>query len=261
LKRLDLEVTFKAYRRPMNGLRISELAARTGFSPPTLRYYERIGVLPPPDRTESGYRVYGESTVDLLQFITRARALGLSLEETAELAALWSGDRCEPVQSRLATLLHEKLDDARTRRSELSAFIDQLERVSKQLGRHVPDGPCDDECGCIAGSTPAMFEQLAIESDAQIACTLGPSAIGPRLDAWRRLIVRKRGVEPVHGGVRIAFGDAVRAAEVAQLAEAEQSCCSFLSFTIAVGSNGVTLDIVGPREARPVIDELVGLVP
>ena len=124
----------------MNGLRISELAARTGFSPPTLRYYERIGVLPPPDRTEGGYRVYGERTVDLLQFITRAKALGLSLEETAELAALWSGDRCEPVQSRLATLVHEKLDDARTRLSELSAFIDQLESVSKQLGGHVPDG-------------------------------------------------------------------------------------------------------------------------
>ena len=245
----------------MNGLRISELAARTGLSPPTLRYYERIGVLPPPDRTEGGYRVYGDRTVDLLQFITRAKALGLSLEETAELAALWSGDRCEPVQSRLATLVHEKLDDARTRLSELSAFIDQLESVSKQLGGHVPDGPCDDQCGCIADSTPVIFEQLVIDSDAPIACTLGTSEIGHRLGAWRRLLVRKSGVEPVDGGVRIAFGDAVRAADVAQLAEAEQSCCSFLSFAIAVGSNGVTLDIVGPREARPVIDELVGLVP
>jgi DNA-binding transcriptional MerR regulator len=246
----------------MDGLRISELAARTGFSPPTLRYYERIGVLPPPERTEGGYRVYGERTVDLLQFVTRAKALGLSLDETAELAALWSGDRCAPVQSRLATMVHDKLDDARAQLSELSTFISQLEGVSQQLGRHVPDGPCDDECGCIGDSTPITFARLVdVEAGAPIACTLGVSEIGPRLDAWRRVLAHKRTVEPVDGGVRIAFGHDVRAREVAELAEAEQSCCSFLSFAIAVDPAGVMLDIVGPPEARPVIDELVTLVP
>ena len=55
-----------------------KLATRTGCNIETIRYYENIGLLPEPLRTESGYRAYNDSHVRLLNFIQRARALGFS---------------------------------------------------------------------------------------------------------------------------------------------------------------------------------------
>ncbi|MDQ1657287.1 MAG: hypothetical protein QOD41_2370, partial [Cryptosporangiaceae bacterium] len=50
------------------GLRVSELASAVGVAPDTIRYYERAGLLPAPDRTPSGYRAYGSGAVDRLRF-------------------------------------------------------------------------------------------------------------------------------------------------------------------------------------------------
>ena len=64
-------------------MRIGELAKTVGVTPDTIRYYEREGLLPPPDRTPSGYRDYGPEVVDDLQFIKKAQALGLKLSGSA----------------------------------------------------------------------------------------------------------------------------------------------------------------------------------
>ena len=69
--------------------RIAEVADRTGFSTPTLRYYEEIGLLPPAERTPAGYRVYDDRAVARLRFVARAKQLGCSLEEIADLADAW----------------------------------------------------------------------------------------------------------------------------------------------------------------------------
>jgi DNA-binding transcriptional MerR regulator len=69
-------------------LRISQLASEFGLNPKTLRYYEEIGLLPAPKRSEAGYRLYGESDRDRLTFITKAKAIGLSLAEIGELLTL-----------------------------------------------------------------------------------------------------------------------------------------------------------------------------
>ena len=82
-------------------MRIKEVAERSGFSAPTLRYYEEIGLLPEPARTAAGYRIYDETTVERLAFIARAKQLGCSLEEIADLTMAWDGGRCGPVQDRL----------------------------------------------------------------------------------------------------------------------------------------------------------------
>ena len=66
------------------GLLIGELATRVGVAPPTIRYYESIGLLRPPARTTSGYRRYPERAVEDLVFIRKAQALGFSLDEVAE---------------------------------------------------------------------------------------------------------------------------------------------------------------------------------
>lgn len=76
------------------GLHISEVAQRTGFSGPTLRYYEDIGLLPAPDRTPAGYRIYRDRDVARLDFIARAKRLGCSLDEIQGLVEAWDQDRC-----------------------------------------------------------------------------------------------------------------------------------------------------------------------
>ncbi|MBR9885349.1 MAG: heavy metal-responsive transcriptional regulator [Oceanospirillales bacterium] len=72
----------------MKTLRIGELAKRSGLSVETLRYYERRGLIPSPERLPSGYRTYPEQTLDRLIFIRRSKELGFSLDEIVELLDL-----------------------------------------------------------------------------------------------------------------------------------------------------------------------------
>ena len=72
----------------MTGLLIGAVARRAGVSPPTIRYYEDIGLLVPPLRSSSGYRRYSDTTVEELRFIRKAQALGFSLEEIGDILRL-----------------------------------------------------------------------------------------------------------------------------------------------------------------------------
>ena len=65
---------------------IQELAQQTGVTPKTIRYYEAIGLLPPPERAENNYRIYSQETVDRLRFIAAVRTLDFSL---ADIATFW----------------------------------------------------------------------------------------------------------------------------------------------------------------------------
>src|SRR5690606_16567547 len=69
-------------------MRIGELAERLGVNPKTIRYYESIGLLSPPERTPAGYRIYGEDALERLTFIKTAQRLGITLDETREILAL-----------------------------------------------------------------------------------------------------------------------------------------------------------------------------
>ena len=73
--------------------RIKDVAARSGFSTATLRYYAKIGLLPQAVRTDTGYRLYDDRTLDRLSFITRAKQLGCTLDEIADLTTAWDGGR------------------------------------------------------------------------------------------------------------------------------------------------------------------------
>jgi MerR family mercuric resistance operon transcriptional regulator len=77
-----------ASRKPLTR---GALAARTGCNIETIRYYERVGLLPPPPRSAGGHRLYGEDLVRRLNFVRRSRDLGLSIEEIRELLRLVDG--------------------------------------------------------------------------------------------------------------------------------------------------------------------------
>ena len=69
-------------------MKIGELASATGTKVETVRYYEKIGLLPPPARTSGNYRSYGSAHLARLSFIRRARDLGFTLDDVRELLAL-----------------------------------------------------------------------------------------------------------------------------------------------------------------------------
>src|SRR5688500_3244733 len=100
--------------------RIAEVARRSGFSTPTLRYYEEIGLVRPVSRTDSGYRLYDDAALERLSFVARGKDLGCSLTEIAGLLAAWDAD-CEDVRARFRALVDGKIADGQRQIAELIA--------------------------------------------------------------------------------------------------------------------------------------------
>ena len=115
----------------MSQLTVSKLARRAGTSPDTLRYYERIGLLPEPERSPSGYRLYGEAAAERVQFIKRAQRFGLRLEEIGELLQVRERGLCpcghtrRLLERRMAQLDKEMETLARLR-ADVSRMVDEL---------------------------------------------------------------------------------------------------------------------------------------
>jgi DNA-binding transcriptional MerR regulator len=129
---------------------IGETAERSGFSASALRYYEGIGLVSPATRTGAGYRLYDDETLSRLAFISRAKQLGCSLEEIADLVGIWDGRRCGPVQKRFHELVTSKLAEAERQVAELTALSDQLRHAAARLAGPAVDGPCNESCACLA---------------------------------------------------------------------------------------------------------------
>lgn len=108
-------------------MKIGELAQRSGCPVETVRYYERIGLLQPPQRSANNYRSYGERHAQQLQFIRHCRALDMGLEEIRVL--LQARDRPEQDCTDVNALLDRHIERVAGKIAELAA----LERQLKQL--------------------------------------------------------------------------------------------------------------------------------
>jgi len=99
-------------------LTIGRLAARSGVNLETVRYYEKIGLMPEPGRTEGGHRVYDEQHRRRLAFIRRGRELGFSIEEIRALLDLAEPQRrsCDDVR----TIASAHLQDVRAKIADLT---------------------------------------------------------------------------------------------------------------------------------------------
>ncbi len=122
------------------GLQRAELARRTGCNLETIRYYEKIGVLPDPPRSASGYRIYDEGHLSRLRFILRARDLGFTIEEIRGLLDLVDGgtQTCAEVKKRT----ERHLADVRAKITDLRRIEKVLaQTASKCSGEDVPECP------------------------------------------------------------------------------------------------------------------------
>lgn len=158
---LDLQVALKVCTTSrMANLLIGEVAERTGLTAPTIRYYESIGLVKPPARSDAGYRRYTDTTVEELGFIKKAQALGFSLDEISEILKLSRAGRrpCSHV-----------LDLARRHLAAVDERIRQLQRFRTQLAGEIGkwDGKrqptCDGFCEIIATAENSAGEPVRIE--------------------------------------------------------------------------------------------------
>ena len=122
---------------------IGGLSKQTECNIETIRYYERIGILPEPPRTSGGHRIYDDDHLKRLTFVRRSRELGFTLEEIRQLLGLVDGGDYTCAEVKVITVEH--LDDVRQKIKDLR----RLERILKEMASQceddtVPDCPIID---------------------------------------------------------------------------------------------------------------------
>jgi MerR family mercuric resistance operon transcriptional regulator len=124
--------------RPNGALTIGDLSRRTGVSVEAIRYYERLGLMPRPPRTQSGRRSFGLDELRTLAFIKCARQLDFSLDDVRKLLALRNADaRCMDAKALASRHL-----------GKVRAKIRHLEQLERTLAEAVGRCPGDASAGC-----------------------------------------------------------------------------------------------------------------
>lgn len=105
-------------------MQIGEAARHSGLEASAIRFYEADGVLPPPDRTESGYRTYSDDDVEVLRFVRRLRSLELPLDDIREIVGLRTRGEapCRAVRAALdreTNTMDARINDLQRLRTEL----------------------------------------------------------------------------------------------------------------------------------------------
>jgi len=131
-------------------MQIGRLSAATGVPVRTIRFYEERGILPPPDRTDSGYRDYDERSVHRLRFLRSAQDAGLTLAEIRSVLAVRETGEAPCVHTR--ELLERKRDEVEDRLRELAELRRDLDRLVAVAAAMSPsDCRPEDVCSVFPG--------------------------------------------------------------------------------------------------------------
>ena len=123
---------------------IGEAASATGVSAKMIRDYEKLGLIPAADRSLAGYRLYADADLHRVRFIRRARSLGFSMKQIAELMALWN-DRGRP-SSKVKELALAHVDAIEAKLAEMQAMQRTLRALAGAChGDGRPDCPILDD--------------------------------------------------------------------------------------------------------------------
>ncbi|MFD1926465.1 mercury resistance transcriptional regulator MerR1 [Sporosarcina siberiensis] len=123
--------------------RTGELAKKCGVNKETIRYYERIGIIPEPDCTENGYRMYSQQIIDRLNFIKRMQELGFSLNEIDKLLGVVDRDEAKCRDMYDFTVL--KIEDIQRKIEDLK----KIEKMLTDLKERCPENKDIFECPII----------------------------------------------------------------------------------------------------------------
>ena len=180
-------------------LTIGEIARLAGVTPDTIRYYERIGVVPRPSRTPAGYRQYADGVVNRLAVIRNAQRFGFSLKELAEFLRVRDagGKPCYHVREaarRILAAADEQIGALVRARREMRRT---LKAWDSKTGGYTRE-PTRAALGAVAGPNGEATNRA--HDAAAAACELrSVGSVG-----WR-IIVTCEGCSPVNGGIRVQF--------------------------------------------------------
>lgn len=118
-------------------MQIGQLADRFGLNTKTIRYYESIGLLPEPERSGGGYRLYAETDAERLAFIRTAQRLGLTLEDIREILAFREQGRAPC--GYVTDLLQRHARELDQRIAEMQGLRDELDQLVARA-ENLPDG-------------------------------------------------------------------------------------------------------------------------
>jgi DNA-binding transcriptional MerR regulator len=226
----------------VDGLRVSELAERAGVAPSAVRFYERSGLLSPARRTANGYRVFDESALDELAFISRAKGIGMSLEDIADLVASWPVGECRSLQARLRAYLTGRIAQVRQQAAEMGMFERQLQAVLDRLSARDP-GPEHCGRGCICEADL----DLAPAAPAAWGCSLDSDALASRVGQWQAVAAAATSMERDSGTARLTLpADPEMITTVAALCAAETACCPHARFLLEVTAGQVIVTAEAP---------------
>lgn len=125
-------------------MNIGQAAAASGITAKMIRYYESIGLTQAPQRTDAGYRIYGDNDVHTLRFIRRARDLGFSVDQMRDLLALWR-DRSRASRD-VKRIAMEHVAELERKARELQQMADTLHHLADHChGDRRPECPIMDE--------------------------------------------------------------------------------------------------------------------
>lgn len=141
-------------------MNIGQVSKATGVSLRMIRHYEGIGLMPPPDRRDNGYRDYPSRSVERLRFIANARDLGFSVGEISALLSLWD-DRTRASSEVKAIALEHARDLARK-----AAVLDAMRRTLLELVEGC-SGDARPDCPILAGLAAEPASKV-VTSTAQV---------------------------------------------------------------------------------------------
>jgi Cu(I)-responsive transcriptional regulator len=135
-------------------MNIGEAASAAGVSAKMIRHYEQIGLLPAAERSEAGYRLYGEREVSVLRFVRQSRRLGFSVAQVAELIGLWSDSRRSSREVKAVAQRH--LADLEDKRREIEQMMDGLSELVEAC--HGDDQPHCAILDTLSRGSPAQHQ-------------------------------------------------------------------------------------------------------
>jgi DNA-binding transcriptional MerR regulator len=154
-------------------MRIGELARQLGVSADTLRFYEREGWLPRPERAENGYRDYRANDLEHLRLLLDLRRIDLPLEEAARLASWCHAGHCESTSSSLPAVIARRRADLNTRMEDLRQLDERLAELQGHLTAEVGLSVIGSPAPCCS-SAAAIFD--AVEGSCRCCAAPGRMA-------------------------------------------------------------------------------------